>query len=535
VRNRVLMGLLGTVTWSPAERHDLTLVSMWNQSGNSLAEDVSGEANEEADFIRRTQQQWIQRGVFFGQLAGAHRGLPLDSDLEWRAGVSVANRDEPDTRFLVQVGENPVWRPNPGSGERFFAEMDQLDLSGGIDWLFRPTLNFQFKVGGLVLDSSRAFDSRRFRYRGESFAVRQLPADEIFTPENIGDTVFISEVTQATDSYDSTQRTWAGYGLIDLTLTPWLRAIAGARYESFEQTIAADSPFDNDTSAAQEGRRVDGNVLPSGSLVFTLVPEKMFVRAAYGLTVARPQVREVAPFVFQDYVRRRTVTGNPDLDITTVHNGDLRWEWFPTRTELFAATFFVKQFQNPIESLLVDVRGNVSYANVENATNIGAEFEGRYSFGNITDRLEGLTLGANVALVRSRVTLPECDPIRSEDGVCAEPSYTNTSRPLAGQSPWVVNTVVGYEPPDTGFGAFLYYNVLGPRIEDVGGLGLPDIYLISPHRLDLTAQYDFAPHWRAVMGVTNLLNQTVRQQIADTDVVRQPLGVGFSLGIRWNL
>ena len=39
----------------------------------------------------------------------------------------------------------------------------------------------------------------------------------------------------------------------------------------------------------------------------------MFLRAAYGGTVARPQTRELAPFLFQDYVRRRTVQGNPDL------------------------------------------------------------------------------------------------------------------------------------------------------------------------------------------------------------------------------
>ena len=534
IRNRVLWGLLGTMTWTPAERHDLSLVTMWNQSGNGFTEVVEGEADEEADFIRRTQLQWIQRSVLFTQLMGAHRGLPVDSDIEWKLAWSRAVRDEPDTRFLVQVGDGLIWRPNPGSGERFFAAMEQQDWSGGLDWTLRPSLNLTLKAGTLNQFSERTFDSRRFRYRVDSFDTRTLPADEIFTPENIGETVFISEVTQATDSYGSTQRTHAGFGMFDWNLSQRFRVIAGARYESFIQTIEAQSRFAQSGAAVDDERRVDNDVMPSGSFVVTLQPERMFLRTAYSLSVARPQVREIAPFVFQDYVRRRTVTGNPDLERTLIHNGDIRWEWFPTRTELFAVTLFVKQFEAPIESLLVDVRGNVSYANVESATNLGAEFEGRYSFGNLHDRLEGMTIGANVALVRSRVRLPECDPIRSTDTECAAPSYTNTDRPLAGQSPWAVNAVLGYEPPSTGFGAFLYYNVLGPRIEDVGGLGLPDIYQLAPHRVDFTAQYDFNDHWRGVFAATNLLNQDVTQEIGDVVLIRQPLGVGFSLGIRWS-
>ncbi len=280
--------------------------------------------------------------------------------------------------------------------------------------------------------------------------------------------------------------------------------------------------------------RTDNDVIPSGSLVFGL-NEDMFVRAGYAMTVARPQTREIAPFVYQDYVRRRTITGNPDLQRTLVHNADVRWEWFPTTTELVAATVFVKQFDAPIESLIVDVGGNLTDANVDSATNLGLELEGRYSFGNLNDRLEGLTLGANLALVRSRIELPACDPVRSEGDECAEPSYTSTSRPLAGQSPWVVNAVVGYEPPDRDVGAFLFYNVLGPRIEGVGGLGLPDIYEYSPHRLDLTVQWAFAEHWKSNFSLTNLLLSGTRQSQGEVDLVEQPGALGFGLGLGWEL
>jgi hypothetical protein len=536
-RHSVLWGALGTLTWSPSGTHDLTAVTTYTQSGISTTEIVAGDSQEEALPIRRTQLQYIERGLFLGQLAGSHRALPLDSDLEWRAGVSRAQRDEPDTRFLTQTGEELVWRPNPGSGERFFADMAQTDYFGGVDWLFRPTLDFRFKVGGLVQQSDRQFDSRRFRYATNSFRVRQLRADQLFTSETIGggpEGVRISEVTQATDSYTSVQRNYGGYGMVDWQMWSWLRFIAGARYESFVQEIDAESPFAGSAATGQSADRTDNDVIPSGSLVFGLT-EEMFIRTGYALTVARPQAREIAPFVYQDYVRRRTITGNPDLLQTTVHNADVRWEWFPTTTELLAATVFFKQFDNPIESLIVDQRGNITYANVDEATNLGVELEGRYSFGNLSDRLEGLTFGANLALIRSRIELPECDPIRSEDGECAEPTYTSKSRALAGQSPWVVNAVVGYEPPNTEIGAFLFYNVLGPRIEGVGGVGLPDILEYSPHRLDLTFQWGFAEHWNTSAALTNLLMQGSRQEQGEIDVVETPGALGFSLGLGWEL
>ena len=39
----------------------------------------------------------------------------------------------------------------------------------------------------------------------------------------------------------------------------------------------------------------------------------MNVRAAYSYTLTRPRFRELAPFLFFDYVRRRDISGNPNL------------------------------------------------------------------------------------------------------------------------------------------------------------------------------------------------------------------------------
>ena len=77
------------------------------------------------------------------------------------------------------------------------------------------------------------------------------------------------------------------------------------------------------------------------------------VRAAYSYSLVRPRFRELAPFLFFDYVRGRSVSGNPELLDTHIHNGDLRWEWFPAsdtgEAEVVAASAFYKQFADPIE------------------------------------------------------------------------------------------------------------------------------------------------------------------------------------------
>ena len=72
------------------------------------------------------------------------------------------------------------------------------------------------------------------------------------------------------------------------------------------------------------------------------------------MTVARPQIRELAPYQYYDFLRDRGVEGNPDLKRTRIHNADLRWEWFFDEGQVVAASLFDKRFTNPIELTILD-------------------------------------------------------------------------------------------------------------------------------------------------------------------------------------
>ena len=70
-------------------------------------------------------------------------------------------------------------------------------------------------------------------------------------------------------------------------------------------------------------------------------------------TLARPQLRELAPFAYSDFFGGRRTSGNPDLELTHITNADLRFEYFPRLSEVLAFSIFYKRFEDAIEQYRV--------------------------------------------------------------------------------------------------------------------------------------------------------------------------------------
>jgi len=514
------IGMLGTASFEPADGHKLTAVAVLTQTGDDGSAEVGGFGENEGGRIRRTDITYVERQLLFNQLLGSHDlgGLTLD----WQLNMANVKRSQPDTRSLIYI-DGPggfSFGSTSGSGERFYTDLSQTDLGGGAN-VTVPIDKAQLKSGYLGRVSTRGFAGRRFGadFQGMS-ADRLLAPDALFAAENSGTLWAIDELTEADDGYGTDQTLHAGYGLADLPITDWLRLTGGARIESFQQSIGVQPPLKSlvtDNPAATERTQTDA--LPAGGAILSLT-DKMSVRLAYGGTVARPLVRELAPFVVTDFVRRRDVQGNPDLKRTSIHNFDLRWELFPSATEVLAASAFYKIFQDPIEAIVVNQRGDLTFENIEAARNYGLEFEARASMGRFTEALSDLVVSANFAWIRSRVTLSEAQVMTA----------TSRQRPLAGQSPYVANLSLGYSLPDTGLSLNLFYNVFGRRILEVGRLGLPDSYEEPFHSLDFTASYQLDPHWTVGMSASNLLLQEAVIDQGGFDFSR--IDRGTSVGVR---
>ena len=137
-------------------------------------------------------------------------------------------------------------------------------------------------------------------------------------------------------------------------------------------------------------------VYPSLNLKYEL-NEKNFLRLASSITQTLPEFKEVAPF---EYVSPtgRVIKGNPNLERSSVFNFDAKWEFFPSRNELFSATVFYKNIQDPIN--LTQARGSAGIFQFENtgdkATVFGIELEGRVDILKNEDEQSILSANANL-------------------------------------------------------------------------------------------------------------------------------------------
>jgi outer membrane receptor protein involved in Fe transport len=504
----------------------LGLTNAENQAVTAAGPETLSAMQEQENY----RLQFTQRQLVFAQLKGFHRISALaDLEVEWQGNYSRVERPEPDirdSRYFISPDTGALnLRLQPNSAERFFLSLSE-DSGGGNASATLPFRGFRFKVGGFGQYQARTFEGRRFRF----FEVRRPTptgvAEEVLTPESIGPgpgTQFIlSESTLGQDSYRSSLALWGGFGLVEWKAAEWLRVQAGVRYEGSAQVVTVGSPFATDSNMRPPIDRRYHNPVPSLNVTWSPL-STVNVRAAYSYTLARPSFRELSPFLFFDMVRRRNIAGNPELLQTTIHHGDVRAEWFPTDTEVFALG---KQFINPIERVVVGQASNFDFGfrNADAAQLLGVELEARTSLGRLTPALKDVRLGANGSLIYSRVVLTN-----------TVGQLGNTDRPLQGQSPWVLNAFVTWAKPEWGTELGVFYNVYGPRISEVAVNPLPDFYEQPVHKVDVTFSQAFGKGFQFKAGVANALNQNLRIQQADVVVFREQLGVQFNASLAWTM
>ncbi|MFB1483635.1 TonB-dependent receptor domain-containing protein [Corallococcus sp. RDP092CA] len=523
---------LASVGYQFDRDNELTLFSLYTRGTDTRTYTANGNNNVRGDTYASTRLQFITRALSFTQLRGFHRlGLLGDSEVDWQANVSRVDRDEPDTRDTLYSASlsNPDAQlsfPNqPNSGERFFAELGETSTGGSLNLTLPFTSDLRVKVGGLTQVSFRDFNARRFRYLlTEEPVDRTQSPEQLFSPENVGTAITVRETTRADDAYNAFLGIYAGYVSADYKPVEPLRLVGGVRVEASSQQLRLKDPFtgvESDNSGADQHYL---DVLPSLNATYALSPE-VNLRAGYSYTLARPTFRELAPFIFFDFVRRRNVSGNPDLLETRIHNVDLRAEWFVGENEVVAASAFYKRFQNPIERVIRNPdSGDLGFENAAGADSYGVELEARASLARLSPSLRPVRVGANLTLIQSKVDL----------GEGALGAQTNKDRPLQGQSPYVVNVNVGYERPESGTEVAVLYNVYGQRISEVGVQGLPDVYERPFHRVDLTLTQKLGAT-QLKLTAANLLNASVTLRQGDVTVQTYKPGVAFTAALGWAL
>ncbi len=471
---------------------------------------------------RVTRLEWEENELRTHQLSGQHSfptlaGLKLD----WQYTLSKAGREAPFTRdYRFDLDQNSgdfQFSTGSSSNQISFSTLDddadEYQLRGELPLVFGDNY-VTLSAGGSVLDRDRESEIRRFQYlAGGPIAsdpnVRSRDGlDAILTPATIGsDGFFLREVTRGTDNYVADQKLDAAFLAADVSLGEKWRFAVGARREDNEQNVTTFSL--NPADAPLVSTIAETDWLPSLAVTWLRTDDSQW-RFAYAETLSRPDFRELSASPFTEPLLDVEAIGNPDLVQTEIQNVDLRYEYYFSPTEIFAASLFYKKFKTPIERITIpgtlDV---VSFANADGATNYGAEIEVFKYFDFMADTWlgrrfgeefswESFFIGANYAWIDSEIELGESQSIQ-----------TNEVRPLQGQSRYLVNLQLGYQSPAGDREATLLFNRFGRRISQVGTSGAPDIYEESVNQLDFVYSHNFAPDWAWKLRLRNLLDPNV--------------------------
>ena len=526
-----VIGGVGNIAYQFTPNQRLALENFLTHVGTNETRRFEGYNDDVGENLRNQRLWWVEEQISSHHFGGEHLFPELsNSRLDWKIALSRADREEPDLREALYEFDPArsayVLADESQSGLRQFNDLldNTVETSGNWSTLFEQWdgLASQVKVGSSYLDRDRDFLSRRLRFTPRNAAGVDLsaPVEQIFAPANIGRAFELREETRGTDRYDAAQTVGAFYGMVDLPLSARTRLVTGARVEQFSQHVETLDPFagtlDQQTSDVLTASLDETNLFPSVNFVYSATTDQN-VRIGYSQTVNRPEFREVSPFEFTDVVGGRAVVGNPDLRQSLIQNFDARWEWFPGAEEVISASFFFKQFDDPIERIVEPTAQlRTSFTNAETARNAGLELELRSLIGPF------ILAGANYTYVDSEVTLSPA----------SRQVQTSLVRPLAGTSANLLNALLEVRGP--GFSGRLLWNYFDDRISDVGSLGLPDIVEKGRQSLDLV----FSTRWDQAslkVALSNLTDQDyVYTQGADGPTQRTyNLGRSISFGITW--
>jgi outer membrane receptor protein involved in Fe transport len=486
--------------------------------------------------LQAQRLRYIQRSLFSTGVEGDHSFAGLRNSLiHWQFTYSNSKRNEPDLREIIR-GLLPdgryIFSASGSSGLRFFSDLDDRIYEPQADYsipFYKGAISGLFKVGARVTVRRRDFSARRFLFAPQQLTTLNLflPGNQLFGPSNIRPNGFtLTEFTRATDTYAAEMNIYAGYAMVDMNIGPKWRLVGGLRVEDSEQNVIT---FDNRVPNAQPvtASLKNRDPAPAINAIYAL-SAKQNLRFSYSRTLSRPDFRELSPFDFNNVLGGFVVAGNPNLKRAVVNNFDARWEWFPTGgNQLIAASVFAKRFIDPIEQTIVpsnDLRQ--TFVNAKGARNVGFELEFRRSLATFTRRLREFSVSSNFTFVDSNIE------IKPEDATIV----TSQSRPLLGQSRYIVNAQLQWVRPRWRSDARFFANRVARRISDVGTFGVPDIYQEGNLFLDAVYQYSFDEKrkWLLRFEAENLANNDYRWTQGPFIQRDYRLGRTFQVGLTYS-
>ncbi len=530
--------------------HELTVKNLYNHQTAISSRKVIGEdgQNIQAPSFKLGRDNTFQElSLNMTSLSGTHR-LPRVGGLkiEWTGAYIKSRRYEPELAYLsTQWNEETdvegIPEANVAPPLLFWRDINDNTYSGKIDFTLPvPAIwNADLKAGFNMYSKYRNSDETSINIATANNAPEFTGgnANDFYTQENAGIIGqddqgralfgnYLVDYTNPKNSYTGSSMVTAGYIMTILKPLDNFKIVAGVRAENtniFAQSKIVDRIETVEADSTNTGSIQSLDFLPAVSLIYNATDKANF-RLNYSKTIARPSLREIAPFASWDPILSIFFLGNPNLTTTDINNYDARWELFMNRGELIALSVFYKDFNNPI-SLSVKPASNTEfqYVNVTEGYVSGLEIEFRKNLNFISPRLDGFKFGGNFSLIQSRMGIP------------ANARFIPEKRTFDGQSPFLANANLTYSNLELGIESAISYNYVGKRLSSLGDQA-PDNYLAPFNTLNFVFSKKFG-RYNLKFGATNLLNNRVRETLTyeGVDYVTRAYdrGIGFNFGVSY--
>ncbi|WP_082474813.1 TonB-dependent receptor domain-containing protein [Sphingomonas sp. Leaf343] len=563
----VVNGLLGfgaefgenKIRWTNLYLHDT--VKQGRLSRGSTANVGVGADGIQPFLVQNTN--WFERELFDTQLVGEFK-LSDQFSLDARGAYAKTSRNSPYERaftyqYNAAIGDYQNNLSGLQSASIAFSELDETQYSGqgNLTWNVPFDRPFALSVGYAYTDTSRDSTRYTFQYTGPNNgpvlgAAPQLRPDYLLSDYIIqayGIGLRNTSTGQGAAAYSALLRVHGAYAQVEGEITDGLRATTGVRYETATERV-------NPSGGATGTSLKNDYWLPAVTVTWNFAPD-MQLRAHMSKTLARPQFRELAQQLYQDFESDRLFFGNTFLKDSQLYNGELRYEYYFAKDQRVSLAGFYKRIDNPIEAVAFFAAGasalQTSFANAPRAKLYGGEVELQKYVPLDALGSDFLATRRLVAIVNYTYTKSSIDagnqliasPLSSASSPVLTPANIlfQDGAALVGQSDHLVNLQLGIEDKASLSQFTVLFNYASNRVTNRGPIGggggtrLPDLIEKPGIRLDLVARQGIkvlGSQFEIKAEARNLTGTGYREfQAFDgttVDINRYKLGRTFTLG-----
>lgn len=456
---------------------------------------------------------------------------------------------------------------NAGDNHRYYQHLEEDEMAANFNMDFNFGENedgeFQSKIslGYNGKQKKYAFDAIQFNFapikrRSGAFVNQPLVAnayalDNYFNQANFDQgfyeiRTFRGKLGQANvlepQTYGGDQNIHAGYVSFKYSFNPKTSILIGLRGESIHQKIewiTALKPNGGELSIDKF------EFLPSLMALHKL-NEKQNLRLSLSKTYTLPQTKERAPFQFEEVTQ--VYIGNPTLYASTDYNVDLKWEFFPSNSELISFGLFGKIIKNPINSAAINSASNdISYVNSGNqAVAFGLEIEAkkilfrtqRETEEELLDKM--LSVAVNFSYLNSEQDL-DASKVLNETAAAGYPlsvDFSETTDRLSGASDILFNFDATYLyefTRDKNIQGSLLFNYFSDQISAFGTEGKGNFVDKGFATLNIVLKSKIGKGFGVSLSARNLLDPSIErvQEVQEVTLLSYKKGITVSAGLNY--